>query len=115
MHNDLIRSELAIYYFHAAATPIFPSTVTSQFVLSGGLRQPRFAISSAGWQEKFGRNTLASLELLARNGSHGYAFVDQQPTQPGGIFLLEDQRKDRYRSATFSLRHIFSESTEIYG
>jgi hypothetical protein len=41
--------------------------------------------------------------------------VDQQPSQQGGIFLLQDQRQDRYRSATFSLRHIFSENTEIYG
>jgi hypothetical protein len=88
----------------------------SQFVLSaGGLQQPRFTISSAGWQEKFGRNTLVSLELLARNGFHAFAFVDQQPSQPGGIFLLEDNRKDRYRSATFSVRHVFSASTELYG
>ncbi len=90
--------------------------VVSQFVLSaGGLQQPRFTISSAGWQEKFGRNTLVSLELLARNGFHAFAFVDQQPSQPGGIFLLEDNRKDRYRSATFSVRHVFSASTELYG
>ncbi|HEX8837890.1 MAG TPA: carboxypeptidase regulatory-like domain-containing protein [Candidatus Acidoferrum sp.] len=93
-----------------------PGPVVSQFVMpASGLRQPRFATSSASWQEKFGRNTLMSLDLLARNGSHGFAFVDQQPSQPGGIFLLGDQRKDRYRSATFSVRHMFSENTEIYG
>jgi Carboxypeptidase regulatory-like domain len=90
--------------------------VISQFVLpAGGLQQPRFTISSAGWLEKFGRNTLVSLELLARNGFHGFAFVDQQPSQPGGIFLLQDNRKDRYRSATFSVRRIFSANTELYG
>src|SRR6266478_146260 len=90
--------------------------VVSQFVLpAGGLQQPRFTISSAGWQEKFGRNTLVSLELLARNGYHGFAFVDQQPSQPGGIFLLQDNRKDRYRSATFSVRQVFSASAELYG
>ncbi len=37
------------------------------------------------------------------------------PPQSGGIFLLQDTRKDRYRSATLSLRHVFSESMEIYG
>jgi len=90
--------------------------VVSQFVLpAGGLQQPRFTISSAGWQEKFGRNTLVGLELLARNGYHGFAFVDQQPSQPGGIFLLQDNRKDRYRSASFSVRQVFSASTELYG
>lgn len=103
-------------FYDSTGAVVPPSPVVSQFVLpSSGLRQPRFATSSASWQEKFGRNTLVSLDLLARNGSHGFAFVDQQPSQPGGIFLLEDQRQDRYRSATFSMRHVFSENTEIYG
>lgn len=103
-------------FYDSTGAVVAPGPAISQFALpSGGLRQPRFATSSASWQEKFGRNTLVSLDLLARNGSHGFAFVDQQPSQPGGIFLLQDQRQDRYRSATFSLRHIFSENTEIYG
>jgi len=89
--------------------------VVSQFVLPpGGLQQPRFTISSAGWQEKLGQKTLVGVELLARNGYHGLAYIDQQPLQPGGIFLLQDHRKDRYRSATFSIRHVFSETTEAY-
>jgi hypothetical protein len=87
----------------------------SQFALpASGVHQPRFTISSAEWQEKLGRNTLLSLKLLARNGYHGFAYVDQQPSQPGGIFLLEDHRKDRYRAATFSARRAFSDTTEIY-
>ena len=103
-------------FYDTAGSVVPPSPVVSQFVTpAGGLQQPRFATSSAGWQEKFGRETLVSLELLARNGSHGFAFVDQQPSQPGGVFLLQDHREDRYRSATFSARHVFSENTEIYG
>ena len=102
--------------FYDNAGNIVAGPVASQFVLPrGGLQQPRFTITSAGWQEKFGKNTLVGLELLARNGSHGFAFVDQQPMQPGGIFLLQDNREDRYRSATFSVRHVFSEATEVYG
>jgi carboxypeptidase family protein len=103
-------------FYDSGGNVVPPSPVVSQFVLpAGGLQQPRFETSSAGWQEKFGRNTLVGLELLARNGSHGFAFVDQQPSQPGGVFLLQDQRKDRYRSATFSVRHVFSENSELYG
>ena len=103
-------------FYDAAGNVVPPSPVVSQFVLpASGLQQPRFATTSAGWQEKFGRNTLVSLGLLARNGSHQFAFVDQQPSQPGGVFLLQDHRQDRYRSATLSVRHVFSESTEIYG
>jgi hypothetical protein len=90
--------------------------VVSQFALPArGLRQPRFTTTSAGWQQKLGRKTLVGLELLARNGYHGFAYVDQAPAQAGGIFLLEDRRKDRYRSATFSVRHAVSETTEVYG
>lgn len=88
----------------------------SQFVgPASGLQQPRFIISSAQWQQKFAHSTLLTLNLLARNGSHGFVYVDQQPTQPGGIFLLQDTRKDRYRSATASIRHVFSENMEVYG
>jgi len=89
--------------------------VESQFALpSRGLQQPRFTTSSAGWQQKLGRKMLIGLELLARNGYHGFAFVDQQPAQPGGVFLLEDHRKDRYRSASFSVRYNLAADTGFY-
>lgn len=103
-------------FYDSAGGIASPGPIVSQFALpANGLRQPRFAISSAGWQQKLGSRTLVGLELLARNGSHGYVYVDQQPAQPGGIFLLQDTRKDRYRAATFSVRHSFSESNAIYG
>src|SRR5260370_1265144 len=97
------------------SSDVCSSDLASQFVLpASGLRQPRFTISSAGWQQKLAHNTLVALDLLARNGYHGFAFVDQQPAQPGGIFLLRDHRKDRYRAVTISARHVFSESTELF-
>ena len=103
-------------FYNSAGTVAAPGTVVSQFVLpTTGLQQPRFTMYSAGLQQKLFHNTLFGLQLLARNGSHGFAYVDQQPTQPGGIFLLEDTRKDRYRSATVSARHVFSEDMEVYG
>ncbi len=102
-------------FYDPSGTIVVLGPVASQFVLpAGGLHQPRFTISSAAWQQKLAHNTLVSLELLARNGDHGFAFVDQLPSQPGGIFLLQDQRRDRYRAATVSARHVFSESTELF-
>ena len=102
-------------FYDPTGTVVVLGAVASQFVLpASGLRQPRFTISSAGWQQKLAHNTLVALELLARNGGHGFAFVDQQPAQPGGIFLLQDHRKDRYRTVTISARHVFSESTELF-
>jgi hypothetical protein len=103
-------------FYDSAGNVVPPSPVTSQFALPAtGLGQPRFNISSAQWQQKFAHSTLLTLNVLARNGSHGFVYVDQQPAQPGGIFLLQDTRKDRYRSATASVRHVFSESMEVYG
>ena len=103
-------------FYDSTGKVVVLGPVVSQFVLPArGLRQPRFTTTSAGWQQKIGRKTLASIELLARTGYHGFAYVDQTPAQAGGIFLLEDNRKDRYRSVTFSARHVLSETTEIYG
>jgi hypothetical protein len=103
-------------FYSATGQVLAPGPIVSQFSLpAGDLQQPRFKTTNAGWQQKFARNTLLSLQLLARDGSHGFAYVDQQPTQPGGVFLLEDTRKDRYRSATLSLRHTFSEDMEFFG
>lgn len=88
----------------------------SQFALpNGGLQQPRFTISSAGYEQKIRRSTLLGVDLLVRNGYHGFAYVKQQPAHPGGILLLEDHRKDRYRAATFSARYQFSNAAEFYG
>jgi len=102
-------------FYDSTGMVVVPPPVVSQFVLpAGGLQQPRFTTASAGWQQKIKHNTLISLELLTRDGNHQFAYVDQQPTQPGGIFLLQDHRKDRYRSATLSARHVFSETTEVY-
>jgi hypothetical protein len=103
-------------FYDVTGKIVVAAPAISQFILpTSGLEQPRFTISSAGLQQKLLHNTLLTLELLARNGSHAFAYVDQQPAQPGGIFLLQDTRKDRYRSATISLRHVFSESMEVYG
>jgi hypothetical protein len=108
------QRQIDAFYNHAGTVPILPPVV-SQFALpASALEQPRFTIATAGWQQKIKGNTLIDIGLLARNGYHQFAYVDQQPAQPGGLFLLEDNRKDRYRAATFSLRHIFSEETQVY-
>ena len=108
------QQQVDTFYDPTGTIPILGPVVSQFSLLANGLLQPRFTISSAGWQEKIGANTYVDLELLARNGDHGLAYVDQQPSQPGGIFLLQDHRKDRYRAATLSVRHVFSESTQVY-
>lgn len=109
------QRQIDTFFDNTGTVPVGAPAI-SQFVLpTRGLRQPRFTTSSAGWQQKIRRNTIVDLELLARNGYHGFVYVDQNPAVAGGTFLLQDTRKDRYRAATVSLRHIFSEDTQVYG
>jgi hypothetical protein len=115
IEQSLDQQQMDVFFNSTGTAPV-GSPAISQFVLpAGGLRQPRFTTTSAGWQQKVRRNTIVSVALLARNGYHGFVYVDQNPAQMGGIFLLQDTRKDRYRSATLTLRHIFSEDTQVYG
>ncbi len=115
VEQSLDQQQIDVFFNSAGTVPVAGPAI-SQFALPArGLRQPRFTTTSAGWQQKIRRNTVVGFELLARNGHHGFAYVDQNPAQIGGIFLLQDTRKDRYRAATLTLRHIFSEDTEFYG
>jgi len=115
IEQSLDQQQMDVFFNSTGTAPV-GSPAISQFVLpAGGLRQPRFTTTSAGWQQKIRRNTIVSVALLARTGYHGFVYVDQNPTQMGGIFLLQDTRKDRYRAATLTLRHIFSEDTQVYG
>src|SRR5208283_4952744 len=69
---------------------------TSRFVLTPGtLRQPYFDITSLGWQQRFGANTIVSVELLARNQHRGLVFETATPGQIGSEFLLESARRDK--------------------
>ncbi|MGB7438364.1 MAG: hypothetical protein WBR26_12750 [Candidatus Acidiferrum sp.] len=92
---------------------------TSAFILpSGGLQslqQPYFDIASAGWERRFGENTLVSLELLARDEHHGLVWETVSPGQIGSDFLLQSSRRDKYRGATVSARHTFRNTAVLFG
>jgi len=92
---------------------------TSAFILPGGglrsLQQPYFDIASAGWQEQIGKNTLVSVELLARDQHHGLVWETLTPGQIGSNFLLQSSRRDKYRSVTVTARHTFANSAELFG
>ena len=89
---------------------------TSIFALpASGLRQPYFDIASAGWQQRFGRNTIVSVELLARNGHRELVYETLTPNQIGSVFLLQSTRRDKYRGITLSARHTFSKGATLFG
>jgi hypothetical protein len=115
IEQALDQQQIDIFFDPTGTVPLGGPAISRFMLPAHGLRQPRFTTSSAGWQQKIRRNTLFDIELLARNGYHGFVYVDQNPAQIGGTLLLQDTRKDRYRAATVTLRHVFSEDAQVYG
>lgn len=108
---DQQRSDV---FYDSSGNPIL-GPVVSRFVLpGGGLKQPRFHTVSIEWAQRIGPRTFAKINLLGRNEHLGLAYEDLQPGQPGGQFLLQNNRRDRYRAAEVSLRHSFNANTEVY-
>jgi len=102
--------------YNPSTGAITAGPATSRFVLpAGGLQQPYFDITSAGWQQRFGSNTIVSVELLARNGHHGLVYETVTPGQIGSEFLLQTSRRDKYRAATVSARHTFANGASLFG
>jgi len=102
--------------YDPATGAVTAGPAASSFVLpTQGLRQPYFDITSAGWEQRFGRKTIVSVELLARNGHRGLAYETLAPGQIGSEFLLQTSRRDKYRAATVSARHSFANGAALFG
>ncbi len=102
--------------FSGTTGAITEGPAASSFVLPAhGLQQPYFDITSAGWQQRFGANTVVGVELLARNEHHGLVYETLSPGQIGSVFLLQTSRRDKYRSATVTARHTFTNGAVLFG
>ncbi len=96
-------------------TPILGPFLTRLLLPPNGLRQSRFNTTSFEWEQKFGSNTFAGLSLARRVEGDGFAYEDIQPAPLGGVFLLQNHRRDSYRSAEVWVRRVFKNKAEIYG
>ena len=105
--------------YNATGTTPVDGPASSFFVRPTGglasLQQPYFDITSAGWQQRLGENTLLSLELLARDGHHELVYETESPGNIGSNFLLQSTRRDKYRAVTISARHTFSNGAMLFG
>jgi hypothetical protein len=101
------------FYNPGSSTPVF-GPVTSRFELPAtGLRLPRFYTTSLEWTQRVRRNTYAGVNLLLRDGRNGLAYEPQPISGTVRSFLLQDNRRDRYRALQISLRHSFGEKSEV--
>lgn len=105
--------------YDPTGTFVVQGPATSRFVLPASglqsLQQPYFDIASAGWEQRIGKNTLVTLELLARDQHHGLVWETLSPGQIGSDFLLMTSRRDKYRGATVTARHTFANTAVLFG
>lgn len=103
-------------FFDARGRVISPGTFISRFVVpASGLSQPRVYTSSVEWSQKISNRTSTGIHMMARDGRREFAYEDLgRPGRPGAVFILANERRDRYRSAEIYLRHSFSDTAEIF-
>jgi hypothetical protein len=107
-------------FYNASGTAPIAGPATSHFLLPagglpGGLKVPYFDIAGAGWEQRFGANTIVSIQLLARNEHHGLVYETLSPGHIGSDFRLQTTRQDKYRAITLSARHTFANTAELFG
>jgi hypothetical protein len=104
--HDQRRSD--IFYGPGSPAPIF-GPVISNFVLQREhLKQPRFYITSLGWEQRIGKNSQIEIHGIQRDGRLGLAYEKTGRNSSESFFVLQNNRRDRYRSFQLSFQHSFS-------
>jgi hypothetical protein len=107
------QQRLDTFYDPSGKTVTF-GPVTSRFALpTGGLKLPRFYTTSVEWTQRIRHNTYAGINLLLRDGRDGLAYELQPSIETTRFFLLQNNRRDRYRAVQISLRHTFGDRAEL--
>lgn len=89
---------------------------TALHVNERDLQAPRFLNWSVGIERKLPASIYARLELVARRGSNGFAFINPGTRAPGqvvNVFALSNERRDRYSGAQLTLRRAFKDGYEL--
>ena len=78
------------------------------------LQEPRYLNWSLGLEQKLPGSIYLKAEFLERNGAHGLVY-NTVTGQPGGNFVLENTREDRYHSVQVNLRRAFQHGYMVAG
>ncbi len=107
------QQRVDVFYDSTGDVPV-AGPLYSRFTLPPDhLPAQRFYTTSVEWQQKLRENTIAGVAFVHRDERFGLAFENEQPGQPGGLFVLQDNRRDRYQAIQFSLRRKFGNSAEF--
>jgi hypothetical protein len=101
-------------FFDPDETPLYPDPVTSRFQLPDPLlRQPRFYTTSVAWEQELWKNSQIKINFTQRNGRLGLAYEKTTVDATDNVFVLQNNRRDRYRSFQVSFLHSFSDRSSL--
>jgi len=100
-----------VFYDPTGTIPVGAPVINSFQLPLRGLVQPRSYNTMAEWDERFAANTYAGASFLLRETRDDFAWEPQ----PSAVFLLENNRDERYIAGEVWLRHSFGENAQIEG
>lgn len=94
----------------AAPTPV----LTTFSANTSALREPRYLNWSIGVEQKLPWSLYLKAEFLQKLGTHGLVY-NTLNGQPGGNFVLQNTREDRYHAFQLDLRRAFRQRYMVFG
>jgi carboxypeptidase family protein/TonB-dependent receptor-like protein len=92
-----------------------PVPVPTAFLVNrNALQAPRYTNASGSLEKKFPHTVFLKLEYLDKRGVHAFAYNTLNGAVDG-VYVLGNQRDDRYDAFIVSLRHHFRGRYEIFG
>ena len=111
------------YLFNSAGQPTdlsgtvtaTPTPVVSTFSVNRqGLQSPRFLNWSVALEKKLPASLFLKAEFIERRGTHDFVY-DTPDNLPGGNFILQNTRDDRYNAFQLNLRRSFRQRYMVMG
>ncbi|HEX9112188.1 MAG TPA: TonB-dependent receptor [Terriglobales bacterium] len=102
------------YFFDSKGNLLGPPVLTTFSANTRALQEPRYLNWSLGLEQKLPSSIYLKAEFLQRNGAHGLAYNTVNGL-PGGNFVLQNSREDRYHSLQVSLRRAFRHRYTVFG
>lgn len=108
---DQQRSD--IFYARQYTDPVLGPVTTTFMLPQEHLKQPRFYTASFGWEQSIGTSSHAAANFSERRGRFGLAYERLESNASENALMLQNNRRDRYRSFQISFRHSFTDKTAI--
>ncbi len=100
-------------FYNSSGNPT-GSVLTTFSANTHTLQEPRYLNWSLGLEQKLPGSIYLKAEIMQRNGTHGLVYNTLNGL-PGGNFILENTREDRYHSFEVNLRRAFRHRYSVFG